>query len=199
MTDAGASLPDPSARLEAAFRAVHVERMQGLAFVNPAIDVEAIAFAPWRHYWLGVMLTPWSMNLLLAPRDASAWRPLPTGDKRRYTFPAGTYDFIGAREASIGEYLICSLFSPVLEFADHETARQTALLAREALFDPANAEAPEPPAADSTRASADTVATGTTEPLAKPVAELEASLATRISRRDFLRVRTAANADERRR
>ena len=143
MTDARSCLPDPSPRLEAAFRAVYAERMQGLAFVNAAVAVEAIGFAPWKHYWLGVMLTPWSMNLLLAPRETSAWRPLPPGEKRRYTFPAGAFDFISAREEAIGEYLICSLFSPVLEFADHATARQTALLAREALFDSANAEAAE--------------------------------------------------------
>ena len=76
MSDAPSCLPDPSARLEAAFRAVYADRMQGLAFVNAAVGVEAVGFAPWKHYWLGVMLTPWSMNLLLAPRDTSAWRPL---------------------------------------------------------------------------------------------------------------------------
>ena len=47
------------------------------------------AFAPWKGYWLGVMLTPWFMNLMLAPRDPARWRPLPPGAKRRYAFPAG--------------------------------------------------------------------------------------------------------------
>ena len=39
------ALPDPSARLTDAFRAV-AQRMRGLAFVNPALDVEAVGFAP---------------------------------------------------------------------------------------------------------------------------------------------------------
>jgi len=195
MTEAASLLPDPSPRLEAAFRAVHAERMQGLAFVNAAVGVEAIGFAPWRHYWLGVMLTPWSMNLMLAPRDASAWRPLPPGEKRRYTFPAGAFDFIGAREDAIGEYLICSLFSPVLEFADHATARQTALLAREALLDPANAEAPEALRGESIAPSARADGSDARNPLA----ELDASLSAPVSRRDFLHVRIPETADERRR
>ena len=45
-------LPDPSPRLEAAFRAVAV-RMEGLAFVNPALEVAAVGFAPWASHWLG--------------------------------------------------------------------------------------------------------------------------------------------------
>ena len=154
-----------------------------------AVAVEAVGFAPWKHYWLGVMLTPWSMNLLLAPRETSAWRSLPPGEKRRYTFPAGTFDFIGAREDAIGEYLICSLFSPLLEFADHATARQTALLAREALFDSANAEAAALPPASTASATA-------SSEVPKPLARLEASLATPMSRRDLLHARFSGNVDE---
>lgn len=192
MTDARSTLPDPSARLETTFRAVYAERMLGLAFVNPAIRVEAIAFAPWKGYWLGVMLTPWAMNLLLAPRDPGAWRPLPLGEKRRYTFPAGSFDFVSAHTEAIGEYLLCSLFSPVLEFTDHETARQTAGLAREALFDVANAEPPESAMGAATPASQATPGPG-------PLAELEAGLGTAISRRDLLHGRFSGEGDDRRR
>jgi [NiFe] hydrogenase assembly HybE family chaperone len=192
MTDDSYFLPDPSTRLEAAFRAVYAEKMRGLPFVNAAVGVEAVGFAPWKHYWLGVMVTPWSMNLLLAPRDTGAWRPLPAGEKRRYTFPAGRFDFISAHADAIGEYLICSLYSPLLEFADHETARHTALRAREALFDSANAEVPDLPAANSTPSSANAVAPG-------PLAQLQASLATPITRRDLLHARFPEHTDESRR
>lgn len=133
--------PDPSERLTSAFAAI-AERMQGLDFFNPALRVEAVAFAPWEAHWLGVMVTPWFINLMLVPREAASWVPLRQGETRRYRFPAGDYDFIGARDATIGEYQMCSLFSPALEFADHESARLVAQLAREALFDPANAEQP---------------------------------------------------------
>ena len=137
---------DPTERLTAAFRAA-AGRMAGLAFVNPALDVEAVGFAPWDGRWLGVLVTPWCMNLVLTPLEASAWRPLLPGTKRSYAFPAGDYEFVGAIDNIAGEYQACSLLSPLLEFDDHPTARQVALLAREALFDPANAETPDASAA----------------------------------------------------
>jgi len=194
MTDAPQPLPDPSACLESVFRTVYADRMRGLAFVNAAVRVEAIAFEPWKGYWLGVMLTPWSMNLVLIPRDEAAWRTLPPGEKRRYTFPAGSFDFISAHSDGIGEYLICSLFSPVLEFADHETARQTAQLAREALFDAGNAESPEQLVGATTPAAPSQAAHAP-----GPLAELEASLGTTISRRDLLHGRIFGGGDDPRR
>jgi [NiFe] hydrogenase assembly HybE family chaperone len=136
--------PDPSARLVEAFSAVAV-RMAGLPFVNPTLAVEAVEFAPWQGHWLGVLLTPWFMNLVLTPRDRSLWRPVRQGRTRSYMFPAGAYEFIGAHDDIAGEYQLCSLFSPVLAFEDQETARLVARLARKALFDGDNAEKPDMP------------------------------------------------------
>jgi [NiFe] hydrogenase assembly HybE family chaperone len=174
--------PDPSAGLVASFRLAH-KRMQGLAFVNPALDVEAVAFAPWQGHWLGVLVTPWFMNLILAPRDATAWTPLALGERRSYPFPAGAFDFIGAIDDVAGEYQMCSLFSPLLHFDDQETARLVAGLAREALFDAANAEKADIPVGNLSAAPAPS----STEP--GPVAQLEAQLTAPQSKRDFLRVR----------
>jgi len=181
-------LPDPSSRLEAAFARVHAEKMRGMAFVNPAIRVEAIAFAPWKHYWLGVMLTPWAMNLLLASRDVERWRPLPAGQKRRYVFPAGKFDFISARDDAIGEYLICSLFSPVLQFADHSAARETARLARKALFDATHAGIDNASEANGP-GDADAAFTG-------PIAQLDAQLKAPLSRRDLVHGHFRKRGDE---
>jgi [NiFe] hydrogenase assembly HybE family chaperone len=171
---------DPSARLTEAFRAV-AARMDGLPIVNPALAVEAVGFAPWQGHWLGVMLTPWFMNLVIAPGDESAWQPLPPGARRSHAFPAGAYEFIGARDEIAGEFQMCSLFSPVLQFDDHETARLVAQLARDALFDVDNAEHVAMPVADlSPRPAAG--APG-------PIANLGAALDAPQSKRDFLRGR----------
>ena len=177
MTDA-ALLADPSPRLAAAFAAV-AERMRGLAFVNPAVEVEAVGFAPWDAHWLGVMVTPWFMNLMLLPRDPAAWRPLLPGAKRCYAFPAGTYEFIGATDAAVGDYQACSLFSPLLYFADHASARLVATHAREALFDPENAEVPSMPVAN--------LAPDPAEASPHPLAQLREQFAAPLSKRDFLR------------
>jgi len=163
--------PDPSPVLEASFRASTV-RMAGLAFVNPALEVEAIGFAPWNGHWLGVLLTPWCMNLVLMPRDPALWTSLAIGAKRSHGFPAGDYDFIGAHHDSIGDFQMCSLFSPVSEFADQSTARLVATLAREALFDPANAEPPADHAGS--------------PPSPGPIAKIERQLDAPLSKRDLL-------------
>ena len=117
--------PDPSPALVAAARAAS-SRMEGLAFVNPALAVEAVGFAPWNGHWLGVLLTPWSMNLVLAPREPVAWPDVAQGAKLRMRFPAGDYDFVGARDDAVGATLVCSLFSPVLEFEDQATGSRGA-------------------------------------------------------------------------
>jgi [NiFe] hydrogenase assembly HybE family chaperone len=170
-------LPDPSPRLNAAFRAI-ARRMEGLNFVNPAIDVEAVAFAPWESHWLGAMVTPWCINLMLLPRDTSGWTSLPQGKKLRYAFPAGEYEFISSRDDAVGEYQMCSLISPVLELPDHATACQVAALARAALLDPANAPVPDVPKPD---AGAE-LAPG-------PIARIREQAAAPMSKRDFLRGR----------
>ena len=70
----------PAPALERTFRAA-AARMAGLAVVNPALRVEAVGFAPWQGCWLGVVVTPWCMNLVLAPLDPVMWQPLERGDR----------------------------------------------------------------------------------------------------------------------
>ena len=151
--------------------------MAGLGFVEPALRVEAVRFAPWQAHWLGVLVTPWFMNLMLAPRDARRWQPLRLGAKRRFEFPAGDYEFIGAHDPACGEFPMCSLFSPVCEFADHAQAVEVAQLALAALFDPGNAE--DAPAAEALPA----------EPAGPTLGE---RLAEPLSRRALLRGRFLA-------
>ena len=188
---AAATLPDPSAQLEQAFGAV-VTRMAGLPIVNGALAVEAVGFAPWQGHWLGVLVTPWFMNLILAPRDRAAWQPLAQGEKRAYRFPAGIYDFIGASDPLAGEYQMCSLFSPVLQFDEQAAARMVAELARAALFDVANAEVSAVPVGNlSPPPDRDSAAPG-------PLAQLETALNTPQTKRDFLRGRwTGKDRDHR--
>jgi [NiFe] hydrogenase assembly HybE family chaperone len=134
----------PADLLVETFTAIQRERMTGVPLVNGALSVEAVDFAPWSHHWLGVLVTPWFMNLLLMPREAERWVPVRPGDTLNYAFPAGVFGFISGREPRLGEYHACSLFSPMFEFADQETARVAASAARAALFDTGNREqAPE--------------------------------------------------------
>jgi [NiFe] hydrogenase assembly HybE family chaperone len=167
MTDGAALRPDPASALAAAFTAA-AARMTGLAFVNPRLRVEAVRFAPWQDHWLGVLVTPWFMNLVLAPREAARWTPLRQGAKRHFAFPAGDYEFIGAHDPDLGEFAMCSLFSPLLEFADHAQAVAVAELALAALFDPRNAQdAPAPAGPDAAAPTDSTLGERLAEPLSR--------------------------------
>ena len=121
-----AERPSPAAALEQAFERVHRGPMAGLPMLNPALRVQAVGFRPWQSCWLGVLITPWFMNLMLLPRIVSAWQPLADRDKRTLVFPAGAFEFIGGRDALVGDYQACSLFSPMFEFADQGGAQATA-------------------------------------------------------------------------
>ena len=135
--------PAPARALEHAFRAVLDERMRGLPLVNDALRVEAVGFRPWGGHWLGVLVTPWFMNLVLLPLDGEAGDCPRIGESASHAFPAGVFDFIGAHDAHAGSFQSCSLFSPMFEFADQDVARVTALAALDALFDPAHRPAPD--------------------------------------------------------
>ncbi len=137
----------PAPALERVFRAILRERMQDMPMLNQALRVEAVGFRPWGEHWLGILITPWFMNLMLMPRVVDKWQPLAEREKRPYAFLAGVFEFIGGREPTIGDYQACSLFSPVFAFTTPQDARDTAVAALEALLNPAHpapADAPLP-------------------------------------------------------
>lgn len=175
---------NPAARLEVAFRAVYAERMQGLPFINPALSVEAVDILPWNGHWLGVLITPWFMNLLLLPDDDEAWPALRPGEKCEQSFPAGVFEFIAGQEDTLGDYLACSLFSPMFEFDDQETARLTASAARAALFDANNLEQTDIALHARLPEEADEAVPESGAPGSLQV--LQEALSTSITRREFL-------------
>ena len=123
-------------RLEQAFSTILEERMRDVPLLNPALAVEAVGLREWQGCWIGALVTPWFINLVVLP-GAGAWRAVPDRDSVWHAFPSGRFEFIAGNEPGLGPYHACSLFSPVQEFGDHETARETARLALESLFDPA--------------------------------------------------------------
>jgi [NiFe] hydrogenase assembly HybE family chaperone len=131
---------DPPARLEALFRKIHTTRMHDVPIVNPALQVECVDFRRWDGRWLGVLVTPWCMNLVLLADEPAAWRAARERETLDYLFPAGNFSFIGTVEPGFGDFQMCSLFSPMFEFGEHEVARATAAAALDALFTPPQSE-----------------------------------------------------------
>ena len=133
-------MPEAIRRLEEAFEQVARTGMAGLPFVNPRLRVEAVGFRDWEGQRLGVLVTPWSINLVLLP-GAGEWPRVAHGSERFVTLPGGTFRFIAGSVEGFGEYHACSLFSPALEFADHAAAQATASAALAAVLDPATSGA----------------------------------------------------------
>lgn len=120
--------------LEAAFRRIAETRMRELPILNSRLQVEAVAFRPWQAGWIGVLITPWFMNLICLPDPHAVREPVPSGSTRTLTLPSGDYDFLTAEEEIIGSYLTSSLFSPMFDFADMEQTRAVAQSVLEEVF-----------------------------------------------------------------
>jgi [NiFe] hydrogenase assembly HybE family chaperone len=120
--------------LEAAFDAILQTRMQDVPVLNSALSVQASGFLRYQQDWLGVLITPWFMNLLLLPEPDSTWQTQAPGSKFSRTFPYGVFEFTMANEAQLGVYAVCSLFSPMFQFAGQAAAVAAAKAALQGLL-----------------------------------------------------------------
>lgn len=135
--------PDPcvetAQKLTAVYQAIASGAMADIPVCNDAVRVEAVGFCDHDGDVLGVVITPWFMNLTLVPGSV-AETGKHAGEKESRRFPAGRFDFVHGVLDGFGRVLTCSLYSPMFEFADHDAARLAAEAALAALMDPDNAE-----------------------------------------------------------
>ena len=137
--------------LEALFRDIALTRMAGVPVLHPGVRVEAVDFivhtdeADAEPGALGVLMTPWFMNLLWFPlvRRDGAGR---VGVSRSRACGSETFEFISAHEERFGAFEACSLFSPMFQFSDHAAARDTAAAVLASLRARPVVQAEKPPA-----------------------------------------------------
>lgn len=135
---------DPTDAVERTFFRVLRERMHDVPILNPALNVEAVDFQRWQRHWLGVLVTPWCMSLLLVPGSADDWVVAGDNQRRFLKFPAGDFAFLDSHEDDLGDFQTCSLFSPMGSFSSQAQALQTARASLLALMSPqAQAAAPQ--------------------------------------------------------
>src|SRR5450830_399688 len=127
-------MSNPATRLQAIFENIAATRMIGVPILNPAIHVEAVGFHEWEGRWIGVLVTPWMINLVLMPGVEAPLEPLLQGENKTWRFPSGAYEFMGLNEPELGTCHICPLISPVAEFATHDDALAVAREVAESLF-----------------------------------------------------------------
>ncbi len=157
---------NPRHLLAATFTRIAATRMAGLPVVNPALAVAVPAMEAWQGEWVGVLVTPWAVNLAILPGPGGRFRPIEVGGAQWWELPSGRYEFLGNHEDGLGHYQSCSLLSPAFELSTQADAEDFALTAFDALL------AAPPPAS----ASAEGARLGGGSAISQPV-----------SRRDFLR------------
>lgn len=111
--------------------AVHADiartRMAGLPVMHPGLQVQAVGFGQVGEAILGVLITPWFMNLIWRDGERVPAAVLPVGQSRERALAAGQrMAFIGAWDDQLGAYEGCSLISPMFQFADQAAAEATA-------------------------------------------------------------------------
>lgn len=120
-----------AAQLQQIFSEIQQQRMQDIPILNPALQVESLGFREWNGQSVGILITPWFMNLIILP--AAPVPELRTGDSVSFAFPSANYEFLKNTEAEL-TYYSCSLFSPMFEFETQEQARAVAVSVLELLF-----------------------------------------------------------------
>mgnify|MGYP001816351540 CR=1 FL=1 len=117
------------------FEQTYRDHMEGLPVVNEALQVEAMGFRDFGDHQLGVLVTPWFMNLVLLP-GTDAWSAAAQGDLSTIVFSSGPIEFAVCHDDVLGTYLSAVLFSSVTDVPDQDHARQLALDVMEGLDRP---------------------------------------------------------------
>lgn len=127
-------------QLETLFKHIHQQRMQDIPVINDKLEVTGVGFQQWQNSFLGILVTPWFMNIILLPSDSENWDDITILSQQTHIFPSGRYQFLMNFEPDIGRYQTCSLFSPMFEFADNDAAVETAEHAIKAIMDSDNVD-----------------------------------------------------------
>ena len=131
--------------LVASFARIGRDTMMGLPFYNEALAVEALGFERCGDEWLGVLITPWFMNLMLVPEQPIPYSESDNGQQRVVELPAGPVKFRCGGTEDFGMFHAQPIASPMDVYKSQEQARAAA---RKAL-----AQQKTPAAAEPVRAS----------------------------------------------
>lgn len=104
---------NPAAQLEAEFQEIAQREMQQLPFFQPHIPIRACGFQRFEDQWVGAMLTPWMLSLMILPGPEQSWELRTVGDRLGLILPYGNIRFTVGQLENCGQYLASSLLSPL--------------------------------------------------------------------------------------
>ena len=121
-------------RLASVYREIGARTMRELPIYHDALDVEAIGFNAYQGKTIGIVITPWFMNVVTPAAQGTL------GSSIDIVLPAGSFAFTVGDVDGIGRIASCSLFSPMFQFQDMAAARAAAEAALAALMAPPDDE-----------------------------------------------------------
>jgi len=129
-------------QLLAAYRRAE-ENFRGLPIYNDALQVAAVDFRPFEGGLIGVVVTPWFMNLIRIPAPGDE---VAIGVRREAALPADRVDLLGARLDGAPPFEFRPIVSPMDDFPSQAQALLTAGEVVETLFTPRKAAPAAAPA-----------------------------------------------------
>lgn len=122
-------------RLVQRFTHIGKTAMRDLPIYNHNLEVEALSFQLTDDGWLGVLITPWFINVILLPEQKSV-ATVPLGDKVNHELASGEHVFSVGEDDELGRYDFITLASPTLNFKSQQAAREAAEKALAKLLTP---------------------------------------------------------------
>jgi len=115
--------------LVASFKRIARDSMCGLPFYNDVLAVEAVGFERFGDGWLGVLMTPWFMNLMLVSDQPIPYAEAANGKKRTVELPSGPVTFLCGGTEDVGMFDAHSIASPMDVYKSQDQAQAAARLA----------------------------------------------------------------------
>ncbi|WP_429239428.1 hydrogenase-2 assembly chaperone [Aeromonas veronii] len=103
---------NPAPLLVAQYEQIAREEMQGLPFYHATMPIvaECVLF---EGQWLGCVLTPWMLSVVVLPGPDQLWPVRSSSDRLALQLPCGNMTFMVGELPESGQLLSCSLMSPL--------------------------------------------------------------------------------------
>jgi len=117
---------NPQNLLEQCFKAIASAEMCRLPFYQAQVPVLACGFQRFEQQWVGALLTPWMLSLLVLPGPGQIWPQRAVGSRLALALPCGNVGFIVGEVSGCGQYLASSLLSPLPAGIEGDAAQRLA-------------------------------------------------------------------------
>jgi len=114
---------DASNQIEICFNKIQRENMEGILLLNKDLEVEAVEFQIWDDHIVGMVVTPWFLNLVMLPNENDNWETQKLGEKEKHIFPSQDLIMMFNEIEGFGRCKTFSLCSPMNDFHNQEGAR----------------------------------------------------------------------------